>query len=192
MQKERNEDTDKNKPIIYLDTCILRNCMSNRNTEDIILLEEIRKKKYECITSTYTMLELFEIAKDRQFLINSVVSRWTEVNNFLRDRNRKNLSFNELERIHNSHVSLVSKYEFLELADIEGDDWELVYQICGSSNLHLSDCIHLATAYISNCTHLITRDSFFIEEGNLILLNSEISQDELQVCLPNKLLQNAS
>ena len=78
MQNEKEDEIIiPKKPVIYLDTCILRNCFAKRNEEDIILLEHIRKNKVDCITSVYTLLELFEISKDRKFLINSARARAT-------------------------------------------------------------------------------------------------------------------
>ena len=122
--------------------------------------------------------------------MNSVVDRWTEVNTFLRERTQKKLRRDELDEIMKTLVNLMNNYNFIQLGNLEGDaDWELLFDLCGGSNLHLSDNIHLVTAYIWGCTHLVTRDAFFIKEGNDILTYSDVKPEELQVCTPKKILE---
>ena len=189
MPKKRNENK---KMCLYLDTCILRNAFSKRNKDDILLLEYVRKNKLTCVTSIYTLLELYEISKDRKFLMNLVVDGWAEVNTYLRNRSKKDLNIDELLNISEQINNLFRNYDFIEFRNIAGDnDWNLLKEICEVSNLHLSDNIHLATAYINDCTHLITRDDFFIEEGNKILRQNDIPPEELKICSPNEILKNS-
>ena len=175
---------------IYLDTCIVRNALSLRNKEDIFFLENIRKSNIQCKTSIYTFLELFEIAKDRKFLLKLVEEKWLEVNTFMRDRYQKNLSLDELFSISEIINSLFIKYDFIELCNItEDQEWNLAKEICEKSNLHMSDVLHLATAYINKCTHIATRDTFFIKEGNEILRENDVPLEELNICLPEDIIK---
>jgi len=87
MPKEKR----KNEVRIYLDTCILQGALSRRNDEDVAFVEGLKKKKWKVYTSTHSLMELYEIAKDRMFLFNLVYDRWVEVNTFLRLRTEETL-----------------------------------------------------------------------------------------------------
>ena len=184
MQEIRKNKKDE-YPILYLDTCIIQNSLRRRNTNDVILLNNIKEKGFKCITSIYTLLELFEIDKDRNFLINSVIKKWTDVNTFLAKRREKNLNTSTLKEISDDINNFFNENSFIEIYNITGDDdWKIVKEMCEITNIHYSDIIHLATAYNSKCTHLITRDIFFIREGNKTLTESDVSQEELKILTP--------
>jgi len=191
MQKRKKTNFENLiKPIIYLDSCIIRNALNSRNKEDVTFLEELRKRKYECKTSIYTLLELFEASKDRQYLIKLVANKYAEVNEFLRKRTERDLNYEELDDISEQINSLFLKYEFIEICNISGDeDWGLVKSICETSNIHISDIIHLTTAFINNCTHLVTRDDFLIKEGNKMLEDNDVSKANFIICKPEDIMK---
>ena len=98
MPKE-NQKRKNNEVRIYLDTCILQGALSRRNDEDVVFINELKKKDWQIYTSTHTLMELYEIAKDRQFLFNLMYEGWVDVSTFLRRRRNKNLNPNDLEKI---------------------------------------------------------------------------------------------
>jgi len=185
MQKRSNKKLVK--PTLYLDTCIIQNSLRRRNTDDVVFFKKIESLDFKCITSIYTLLELFETAKDRTFLLNEVIKKWIEVNTFLINRRNKNLSVTDLTEIADDINNFFSENSFLEIYNINDDeDWNLVKEMCENTNIHYSDIIHLATAYNSKCTHLITRDKFFIKEGNKTLINNGVPPEEFIIITPDK------
>lgn len=186
LKREKN-----NKVCVYLDTNIIRNVFPRKNTQDILFLNYLKDNSILCKTSIFTLLELFETAKDREYLVNQVVKEWVEVNTFLGERQKKNLNEYDLSSV-TSQVNNIF-LEYIELCNISLDEhWNLVKKICEESNLHHSDVIHIVTAYVNNCTHIVTKDGFFISEGNKILLNQGVPKTELTICLPDtKIVSNA-
>lgn len=185
MQKRSNKK--QVKPTLYLDTCIIQNSLRRRNTDDVVFFKRLESLGFKCITSIYTLLELFETAKDRTFLLNEVIKKWIEVNTFLINRRNKNLSVTDLTEISDDINNFFSENHFLEIYNINDDeDWNLVKEMCENTNIHYSDIIHLATAYNSKCTHLITRDKFFIKEGNKTLINNGVPPEEFIIITPDK------
>lgn len=187
LKREKN-----NKICVYLDTNIIRNIFPRKNTHDILFLNHLKENSILCKTSIFTLLELFEAAKDREYLVNQVVKEWVEVNTFLGERQKKNLNEYDLSSVSSQVNNIFLEYSNIELCNISlNDHWQLVKQICEESNLHHSDIIHLVTAYVNNCTHIITKDGFFISEGNKILKNQGVPKTELTICLPDiKIISN--
>jgi len=178
MPKEKRKN---NEVRIYLDTCILQGALSRRNDEDVVFVNELKKKNWKVYTSTHSLMELYEIAKDRSFLFNLVYRRWVDVNTFLRLRTRKNLNQNDLDLIVKDFDNFFQTNDFIEFMDITADVWDDIKDIVEKSNLHSSDAMHLALARALECCILITHDEFFIKEGNKILKETE-TYDRLRVC----------
>ena len=61
MPKEKRKN---NEVRIYLDTCILQGALSRRNDEDVVFVNELKKKNWKVYTSTHSLMELYEIAKE--------------------------------------------------------------------------------------------------------------------------------
>ena len=180
MQKgKRKSETEEVK--IYVDTCVLQGALSRRNDEDVVFLKNLKKKNWKVFTSTYSLMELYEIAKDRKFLFNLVYDRWIDVSTFLRLRSHKNLNADDLDKIVKDLANFFTTNDFIEFMDITTDVWIDIKDIVEKSNLHSSDAMHLALARALGCHALVTHDKFFIEEGNRILEEAEIS-DKIRVC----------
>ena len=180
MQKgKRKSETDKVK--IYIDTCVLQGALSRRNDEDVHFLKNLKKLKWKVYTSTHSLMELYEIAKDRRFLFNLVYDRWVDVNTFLRMRTRKNLNADDLSKIVKELAIFFTTYDFIEFMDISVDVWIDIKEIVEKSNIHSSDAMHLGLARALGCKVLATHDSFFIEEGNRLLEEAGII-DQIKVC----------
>jgi len=169
------------KVTIYVDTCILQGALSRRNTKDTIFMDKIREKGWEVFTSIHTLMELFDIAKDRKYLIKKVLDEWGAVNSFLRSRDRKNLNRSELDDISTEIGNFFTTHNFITLGNITEDVWRDVMSIGQSSNIHSSDALHLALALMWECQVLVTHDQFFIREGNRILKEAKM-ENKLRVC----------
>ncbi|MCD6411016.1 MAG: PIN domain-containing protein [Thermoplasmata archaeon] len=194
MEKERKKGNEISGLKLYIDTNVLQGVLSRRNKEVIILLDRIKSSKLTCTTSILTVLELLDIAKDREFLIKLIKDKWADVSTFLRERKNKNLTGEELKNLSDKINNLFLEYNFIEIINIKEDDWELVKKICQESNLHSTDAIHLVTAWVGGCRYLITYDNQFIAEGNRILEREKVL-DKLSIITASqmlKLLEGAS
>ena len=179
MQKRRQNETEKTR--VYVDTNVLQGAISGRNTQDIVFIDKAKEKDCKVYTSIYTLMELLDIAKDRKFLMKSVIDKWVDVATFLQERKAKNLSKDDLDDLTTKLNNFFLHNKIIEFINIKETDWELVKKIGESSNLHSSDALHLVTAWAGNCHVLITHDSEFIKEGNRILKKEKV-YDKLRIC----------
>lgn len=68
---------------LYLDTNVLRDCLKRRNLETLRLLEIIREKRLECVTSVFSVMELIDTEKD-DFFFNDHLKKGLEISKILR------------------------------------------------------------------------------------------------------------
>jgi len=155
----------RRKPIIYLDTNIVRDCFSGRNKLSVILLREFKKSKLRCITSTLSTMELYDTEKENISLITSIKKGY-EGGALLSKRRNTTLNSTQLRKI-NSKIDLFFKrYKFIEIWDLEkDDDWDLAKGISSSTNIATNDAIHLMIAIKVGVNLLITKDSHFLTEA---------------------------
>jgi predicted nucleic acid-binding protein len=185
MRKETRRNDSPEEYRVYIDTNILQGAISGRNTQDIIFLDKAKEEKWMVNTSIYTLIELLDIAKDRKFLMKSVIDKWVDVSTFLQGRKAKNLSKDDLQDLAKVVDNYFLRNKMIEFINIKETDWELVKKIGESSNLHSSDVLHLVTAWVGNCHVLVTHDKEFIKEGNRILRDGKVF-DNLRICDVNK------
>ena len=180
MQEEekRNETIE---PRIYVDTCILQGAISGRDTKGIVFLDKAKENNWKVYTSIFTLMELLDVAKDRKFLMKSVIDRWMDVSTFLQRRKIKNLHRDDLQDLATKLNNFFLSNRFIEFINIKERAWGLVKKIGESSNLHSSDALHLVTAWVGNCHVLVTHDNQFIQEGNKILKEENV-YGNLRIC----------
>jgi len=183
MPKERKNESDSVK--IYIDTCILLGAISRRNKEDTIFMNKVKEKNWKVYTSIHTLMELLDTAKDRSFLMKSVIKKWVDVGTFLSERKTKNLSSNDLDEIAEELNNFFIDHNFIEFMNIDTEVWNDVKDIAEKTNLHSSDVLHLALARMWGCHILVTHDTFFIKEGNRILKEAKM-YSKLRVCNVDK------
>jgi len=184
MSKEkRKSETEKVK--IYIDTCILQGAISRRNRGDTIFMNKVKKKGWKVYTSIHTLMELLDTAKDRSFLMKSVINKWVDVSTFLQERKTKNLNRNDLDEIAEELNNFFINHSFIEFMNINEEVWNDVKEIAEKSNLHSSDALHLALARMWGCHVLATHDTFFIKEGNKLLKEAN-QYDILRICNVDK------
>ena len=175
---KRKSETPKVK--IYVDTCILQGALSLRNNVDVVFLNKAKEEGLKILTSIHALMELLDIAKDRRFLMNSVIDGWVDVSNFLRNRRTMNLDRNDFDKIGTMIDKFLKMYGFIDFMHIDFDIWSDVKLIVENSNIHSSDAFHLASAVQWDCSVLITHDQFFIKEANRFL--NEMGIDKPIVC----------
>jgi predicted nucleic acid-binding protein len=181
MPREESDSASDVK--IYIDTCIIQGSKSGRNrAEDTIFLNKCKEKGWKVYSSIHTLMELFDIARERAFLNKLVWKKWVDVNTFLRERRSMSLNGSELEETAediNDFFRATGKS--IELVDINVEVWKDVKQIVETSNLHYSDALHLALARMYQCHVLVTHDEFFLKEGSRILEEAKQS-GILRIC----------
>lgn len=180
MPKEKRE-SEAEKVKIYIDTCILQGAISRRNRKDTIFMNKVKEEGWEVYTSIHTLMELLDTAKDRRFLMKSVIDKWVDVSTFLKERKTKNLNRNDLDEIAEELNNFFANHSFIGFMNINEEVWNDVKDIAEKSNLHSSDALHLALARMWGCHVLVTHDTFFIKEGNKLLKEGQ-QYDFLRIC----------
>lgn len=148
-------------------------------------MNKAKEKGWEVYTSIHTLMELLDTAKDRSFLMKSVINKWVDVSTFLKERKTKNLSGSDLNEVANELNNFFINHGFIEFMNINEEVWNDVKEIAEKSNLHSSDVLHLALARMWRCQILVTHDTFFITEGNKLLKEAN-EYDVLRICNVNK------
>lgn len=151
---------------IYLDTNILRDCLKNRNIQSIRLMEIIRQKKIECITSAFALMELMDNEKEHSFFFKKL-SKGMGVNKILNERKNKELNPYDLGEISNQIDAFKQTYNFLQFVVIkEVAGWQMAIDVCRQGCVSAPDSLHFASALGSGCNLLVTNDTSFKKEGN--------------------------
>jgi len=166
---------------LYIDTCIFQGALSQRSEEDTIFMNKINEKNWEVYTSIHTLMELFDIAKERKFLMKSVIDNWIDTNTFTRGRGKMNLTITDLDDVTNNLNNFFLQHKKITLISLEEVVWDDVKWIVEKSNLHSSDALHLSLAWMYDCDKLVTHDEFFIKEGNK-LLSKVKKTGKLKIC----------
>ena len=135
-------------------------------------------------------MELYDIEKDRKFFIKKVKEGW-EINKILSARKQVDLSEKSLLKISEEIYTFLEKYGFLEIWDLEDDDWILAHIISSSTNLSAGDSIHLATAlvisFVRDLILIVTRDNHFKKEGESFIGKNGLAE-KIRICEPEKVI----
>ena len=158
----------------------MQGAISQRSADDILFLKKIKEKKWRVYASIHSLIELYDVAKDRRFLMKSVIDKWVDVNTFLRNRRQMNLNKNDFDEIVKKVNNLFIQNDFDPFMNIDEEVWRIVKEIVENSNLHSSDALHLASAQLWGCHVLVTHDKFFIKEGNRLL--EEAKTFDIKIC----------
>ncbi len=171
MAKAKNR---RNGKIFYIDTNIVLDYITKRNSGTVLLLDKIKEKRWTCISSSFLVMELADYKKDYLFLENKLQEKW-EIRKITRQTYQKDLSKKHFEVVKEWFADFWGKYENFELYDflINTDNWLLAQRIVLYSNLYAPDAIHLASAIIgavnNQCQTFITNDKFFTREATKFL-----------------------
>jgi len=173
-------------PIIYLDTNVCRDCIKNRSkkTKDSVhLMGIIKDQRWECITSTFTFMELYDIEKDDYFFYKKQRLGW-DINAILRERRYKDLSDSDLNEVHERISGFFDEYDFIKFHQLDGEEgWEIAEMMNSTTNLSAADSIHLAVAWGTACDLLITSDQGLIDEATKFLKENDLWND-MRICKP--------
>lgn len=167
----------RRKPIIYLDTNIIRDCFSGREKLSLLLLKEFKKSKLRCITSTFSKMELYDTERENKFFVSGI-RKGQEFTSLISRRKNMNLTRNQLDKIADAIDGFFRKYKFIEIWDLEKDyEWDLAEMISASTNISATDAIHLTIASVVGVNLIITNDSNFSREAADFLKNLDLWDD---------------
>ncbi len=178
---------------LYLDTNVLRDCLKRRNLETLRLLEIIRGKNLECVTSIFSLMELMDTEKD-DFFFNDNLKKGLEISKILRNRSTRNIKLEDLNSTWDGINSLFVAYPFVQFINLVDIGWNMSLEICRICNLDADDSIHLASAIGSGCDVFVTSDTFLIKEGLELIKGHNASSESgknisLQIISPKKALE---
>lgn len=152
-------------PHLYIDTNVFARTLEGEHKSSIHLLETIREKGWRCSTSFFTSMELSEIRKEYKFIYNQL-GLGIPIRKILRSLDQKDLSINDLRNAQDKIDILFSKgYRFVKFYWLEKAGWDRSVDLCATTNISPTDCIHLATAIEAGCDVLVTLDTFFKQEA---------------------------
>jgi len=173
------------KPSIYIDTCIARDVTERRTGRDasIELLGRIKSKGWSCKMSVFGLMELVDIEQENMFVNLRYFIEKRTLDEVYSSRRNRDLGRRELEKSFQYIDQFRNNYSFIELVGLSDNGWSLAIVVASGSNLHASDVIHLASAWMEDCDLVVTDDTFFIKEAKRYLKKEGI-WDALKVCRP--------
>ena len=159
---------------IYIDTNVVRDCIKRRRVYSISLLKIIRERRIECVTSIFTLLELWNLEKEEDFFFKKV-RQGVELNAILSIRRQKNLNESELNEVNDRLDKFFKEYDFIRQVQLMPEGWQFAFDIARTTNIEPSDILHLATALGEKCDLFITMDDPFIKEAKRFLKTNKYS-----------------
>lgn len=161
----------------YIDTNIVLDYITGRNTQTISVLEKIKSKSWQCISSSFLTMEAADYKKDSLFFVDKAIEKKWEMRKIMRETYNKDLGRGDFEKVFNWFVEFLKNYKNLVLYDFltTNNNWFLAQSISFNSNLSAPDTVHLTSAILGAtrgyCQVLMTNDKFFTTEANKIIEN---------------------
>lgn len=178
----------KDECVFYLDTNFIIDCTEGRQKDSVLLMEKIREKGWRCLSSTFTLMEMADVEKDKIYVQKKLQKRWT-INQILRERYKKDLNADDFADIQNTIENKVSlAYSFIDFVAIAPQAWQAALDITVHSNLSAADALHLATAWNGKCGVVLTSDEQFIKAGRDAIANIEPLKN-LEIMRPSEFLK---
>ena len=163
---------------VYIDTNVIRDCIKRRKDYSLSLMKIIRQRQIECITSIYTLLELWRVEKEEDFFFK-MVRQGYDLNTILRQRSNKDLTDSELNEVNARLDRFFKEYDCVTPVQLVGEGWQFALDITRTTNIEPADVMHLATALGEKCDILITGDSPFIARGKKFIKRNRHSLEIL-------------
>ena len=148
------------KPTFYLDTNVLLDMLRGRNPTSAELVDKIRNRGWSYSSSYYALMEVINREQESIFFKNKLRAG-ISADDINRMKYEKDLTRVQLRTIERKVVGFFeNKYPDLELVFLDEDGWDEAIGIKTSTNLMTDDTLHLAAAIITDCSVLVTRDTF--------------------------------
>jgi len=165
---------------VYIDTNVIRGCVRRRPDFSPALLKAIHRQNLQCITSIFTLLELWRIEKEEDFFFK-MVHRGYDLNTILRERGDPRLTDSELNEINSRLDKFFNEHDYITPVQLVGDGWQFALDIARTTNVQPADIIHLATALGEQCDLLVTNDSPFTSQAKQFVKRNGYTLEILDV-----------
>lgn len=189
-KKNKKKKTRLRVPSLYLDTNIIRSLIEKKPAILVNLMQTIKNRKWNCFTSTFAILELSDLKKDDVYFKKKIKER-AEYKEIIRGRDQKSLKPKDLRNVRRYVDRFLEKYSFFSAYQIPTEVWLDALTMTLNSNIHSIDGVHLAAALSFRANVLVTSDTHFINESNIILKRFKLDK-KLRVVLPEKIFDTLS
>lgn len=165
----------KRNKAFYIDTNIALDYVTARNRDTVLVLDEIKKRGWKCVSSTFLTMEAADYKKDSLYIIDKAIEKKWEMRKILRQANEKDLKRGDFEKVSDWYTEFTNTYANLEIYDFlqNSDNWHIAQEISFNSNLSAPDAIHLASAMVGSlggfCHVLVSNDKKFAVEAKRII-----------------------
>lgn len=151
---------------IYLDSNILLKLMRKTDPQLCQYVEELfakaRRGACECITSSFTVMEMLDNEQEKQFFRVEVNKGNTDITILYSQRGQRKLSPASLSRVYTRIIRwLQSIGDALQIVDPPEATYKIALPIATFSNIFAPDCVHLANALLLGAELLLTEDQHF-------------------------------
>ena len=93
-----NSDKSRDKPSIYIDTCIARDVTAIRNADSIELMTRIKREGWACSISIFGLMELIGIEKEDIFIRRKHYIEKATLDELISARRNLDLKSDEFEK----------------------------------------------------------------------------------------------
>lgn len=155
------------KPVIYLDTNVILDHIRQRNTDSVMLIESIKKRKIKAWTSYYTLFEITEKQKEDTWIWKRFKHK-ESLDDILRTRYPMKLNKMEMRDVYDEIQSKFWK-DYIEKDVIvvnlpRDEDWDNILDLITWHNISIGDAFHVQAAQQTSCDIFVTRDSRLADE----------------------------
>ena len=165
------------KPRLYLGTNVLLDLVrSKRPVESRELVKWGESKQWRLISSLYARMELYQRYQEEVFFLSGIRQGQSAD-----ELNRRRTDFSPAEkqlagitvRINNDFDR---RFQSIEWVYLDEDGWRQAISFASQLTLSVQDCLHLATAVITGCDVLVTRDGSFSKAASQIMASGPPDQ----------------
>jgi len=178
------------KLLLYLDTNLFLDLTRNRRNEfSRTLFQDIRKNKYNVVTSTFTLLEIVQEEQERAFAERELIHNKRSFDEIRIKIHERDLSSSALAEVYDSAWKELKPFietEKIGVRYLDEEGWDVAFEFQKKMNISASDAIHLAVAYIETCDIFVTSDQQLQKIGSIffkpsVLIFSSPSELEKKV-----------
>gem|GEM_PF-2659198 len=172
----------RKKPRPYINTNIILDYIRNRNHDSVLLMETIKRRKIQCFTSYYTILELIDREQENKWIWKRA-QHGEALDDIIRRRYPRELSeaelrdaFNEIE---NKFLKPFVDSDIVVVTVPLDESWDSLLELLQKGNFSIGDIFHLDAAIGNRCNIFITNDSQLVKMINETGLMSAARPAEL-------------
>lgn len=158
---------------VCLDTNVIRDYMTRRNRRSVYLLEHLKDSKITVVASFYCLMEFSDTNKDDIYLYRCLIKEKKTYFEFISSRNQKTLSLQDLKENSEQVLDVIKSLKYIQWLNLDKNAMETMLITSMETNIAAPDVIHLTTAYLAECSHLITNDGSFLKHAKKFLKKEE-------------------